>query len=57
MKPIPERLAAMPVNEFPAQMQTPKWEQFPVEKREELIEILAGMLVRQAQEASHEQPS
>ena len=68
MKTSPESLAGratLPVNEIPAgikipcRAQVPEWEQIPVEKREELIQILAGMLVRQVQSqaGSHEQPS
>ena len=41
-------------------VEIPAWGQMSVEKREEIIQILAGMLVRQVerqQEGSHEQSS
>ncbi len=49
----------LPVNQTPAVIRIPEWEQFPAQKREELVQILAGMLVRQVetQGASHEHPS
>jgi hypothetical protein len=47
----------LPVSETPAVTRIPEWEQFPAQKREELVQILAGMLVRQIQGASHEHPS
>jgi hypothetical protein len=50
---------AVPVTLIPALVRIPEWQQFPLEKREELTRILAGMLVKQVQEAGvkHEQPS
>jgi hypothetical protein len=56
MKAHPETIVEnniLPVNRIP------EWEQFPQEKREELTRILAGMLLKQVQEAQgqHEQPS
>lgn len=50
---------ALPLNQTPALVRIPEWQQFPPEKRKELTQILAGMLVRQVQEAGvkHEQPS
>jgi hypothetical protein len=54
-----EQAENLPVSEIPALMQVPEWEQFPLEKRGELVQVLAGMLVKQAQEqwVKHEQPS
>jgi hypothetical protein len=48
---------ALPVSPTPVRI--PEWQQFPAEKRAELTQILAGMLIRQMQEAQvqHEQPS
>jgi len=48
-----------PVNETPVVSHIPQWEQIPAEKRQELTQILAGMLVRQVQTqgVSHEHPS
>jgi hypothetical protein len=56
---ILEQAEDLPVSKIPALMQVPEWEQFPLEKRSELVQVLAGMLVRQAQEqwVKHEQPS
>ena len=50
---------ALPEGPTPALVHIPEWEQFPPEKREELTNILAGMLIRQVQEVrgKHEQPS
>lgn len=49
----------LPVNQTPAPLRIPEWQQIPPEKREELTQILAGMLVRQVQEVrgKHEQPA
>jgi hypothetical protein len=54
-----EQAEDLPVSKIPALMQVPEWEQFPLEKRGELVQVLAGMLVKQAQEqwVKHEQPS
>jgi len=50
---------ALPVSQTLPRLRIPEWGQFPLEKREELTRILAGMLVKQMQEAAgkHEQPS
>jgi hypothetical protein len=49
----------LPVNQTPVVIRIPEWEQFPAQKRAELVQILAGILVRQVerQAASHEHPS
>lgn len=49
----------LPRNEIPVLIQIPEWGQFPAEKRQELTQILAEMLVRQVQTQgmSHEHPS
>ncbi|HVM71060.1 MAG TPA: hypothetical protein VMT91_04835 [Anaerolineales bacterium] len=49
----------LPLNQSPVWVRIPEWQQFPAEKRAELTQILAGMLVRQVQEArvKHEQPA
>jgi hypothetical protein len=54
-----EQADNLPVSKIPALIQVPEWEQFPLEKRSELVQVLAGMLVRQAQEqwVKHERPS
>jgi hypothetical protein len=62
METRPEKLTQtnkLPVSEMPAVIRIPEWGQFPAEKRQELTQILAGMLVRQVQTqgVSHEHPS
>jgi hypothetical protein len=62
MEASPEAMISInnpPVNEAPAESRIPNWEQIPVEKRQELTQILAGMLLKQVQESgvNHEQPS
>lgn len=49
----------LPGNDIPALIRIPEWGQFPAEKRQELTQILAEMLVRQVQTQgmSHEHPS
>ena len=50
-----------PVNPAPGTIRIPPWEQIPVEKRQELTQVLADLLVRQIQRQEaggrHEQPS
>ena len=48
----------LPVNQTPVVIRIPEWEQFPAQKRAELVQILAGILVRQVatQAVSHEHP-
>ena len=62
MKADPVRMIASnarPVDPTPSRLCIPEWQQFPPEKRQELTQILAGMLIRQVQEAQgrHERPS
>ncbi|MCX6064597.1 MAG: hypothetical protein NT121_02430 [Chloroflexi bacterium] len=49
----------LPVMELPALVQIPEWELFPVEKRNELLQVLAEMLVKQVQAlgVKHECPA
>jgi hypothetical protein len=50
-----------PVNPAPATLRIPQWEQIPAEKRQELTQVLADLLVRQLQRQAaggkREQPS
>lgn len=48
-----------PVKEAPASNRIPQWEQIPAEKRRQLTQILAELLLKQMQPAGvkHEQPS
>ena len=47
-----------PVSQAPM-IRVPPWEQIPLEKRQELAQVLAGMLLKllQAGTVKHEQPS
>jgi hypothetical protein len=48
-----------PVSQAPAAVRVPPWEQIPPEKRQELAQVLAEMLLKllQAGTVKHEQPS
>ena len=54
-----EQADKLPVSEVPTLRPIPEWDQFPLEKRHELVQVLAGMLLRQVQKQSvkHERPS
>ena len=48
-----------PGNQIPAAVRIPAWEQIPLEKRQELAQVLGEMLLKllQAEVVKHEQPS
>jgi len=58
-KTISTQTSQPPENQPQAENHIPKWEQIPMVKRQELTQILAGMLLKQIQSAGvqHERPS
>lgn len=56
---ITKQTSQPPANQPQAVNHIPQWEQIPVVKRQELNQILAGMLLKQIQSAGmqHERPS
>ena len=56
---ISKQTSLPPENQPQAVNHIPQWEQIPVVQRQELTQVLAGMLLKQIQAAGvqHEQPS